>query len=489
MWIARGLFIVAAAAALAMPATAQGWAGTFDGILEAGPQMTGSGTAWADVSNGPINVKRAPLNGPPETLFSITRDHCAQTVMDLAAAGDLVAVKVRQRAQDSACDHRVDLLVNDGAGGSKAVFTSSGEGFAGCELGAFDVDPTTVAVSRWNCPDEPVLLHDVASATTTALPLKLVPGDNPFQLRLAGRYLALLAGVDSNADPRHTIIVWDRETNTEAYRVDATALRGGRDWVAGSHRLALQPDGRVLYGVTTTDGGIVTRYGWASALSPVLTPVPGDFWETQGRIAFAGDAIAAHRNVSSGGIVVGLDGTNRNHFSPKPSVGSLDFDGTRLAWATDGLIHNEAYPYQPAAATPPVAPVAPPAKPASAPAARIGALKSSVRAKALKAFTGTATDADGDLLMVRVGLVRLSGRRCEVLQKSGRLARAKRSGRRCVPNVWLQASGTAAWKLKLRKRLVPGRYQLSVQAVDAGGQAQVTFTKAAGNLRAFKVTK
>ena len=38
---------------------------------------------------------------------------------------------------------------------------------------------------------------------------------------------------------------------------------------------------------------------------------------------------------------------------------------------------------------------------------------------------------------------------------------------------------------KLRKRLPAGKYVLYAQAVDAGGRAQTTFTKAAGNFRAF----
>ena len=484
MWIVRGTLTALVVAALAPAAHA--WTGLQDGLLKGGPALTSTGTAWVEGrSADESRVMVAPLDGPPRTLFTLPVDSCGSGhVTDMDAAGDHVGVMVRRSAPDSACPQRTDLFVADGLGGSK-ILATSGTDFSSCAIDSFDLDGNTAAVGRYNCHEAPVMLYDVATGAATPLPLTLEPGQNPLKLRMAGRYVAVLLE-NFTAHRRLEIVVWDREAGAVAYRADPEPLRNGADYAIGSHQLELQADGRVLYGITTTAGGFGVRYGWASPAAPVMTPIPGTYIETRGRIGFAGDLIAVGRDWSSNGTVVALDGTPKNNFAGKPSMGSLAFDGTRLAWVTDRLVHNEAFPFHPPADAPPVTPPpAPPPNAAHPPTAQIGAIK----ARGLKAFTGTATDPDGDVLLVRVGLVRVAKRRCETLRASGRLARVKPSAGRCVPTTWLDAAGTTSWKLRLRKRLPAGRYELYVQAVDAGGRAQVTFTKAAGNLRSFRVKK
>ena len=483
----RGTLIAASCALLVATPRAEGWAGTYEGSLQAGPALAGSATAWADgPDRGPINVRRAPLNAAPDTFYSIPRAATCDRADDLAASPDLVAVLVFRGDPDGSCQNAgLDVFVNS-AGTARRLETSAG-GFSQCAAAGLDVDAGVVAVARYNCQQDPVMLHDVASGTSADLGLELPTAANPLDVRIAGRYVAVL--LDTFGRDQFEVVVWDRDAGAELYRADASALRAGADYVVGSHRLELQPDGRVLYGVTTAGGFTgATRWAWASPSEPRMHPIPGSHGHTRGRHGFAGDSVALARDWGkSGASVVGLDGAISNTFSEQYLQGSIDFDGARLVWA-DSLIHNEAYPYHPPPPGPPAPPpapqTAPPSPKPSAPAAAAAPVIAK-KARALKAFSGTAADADGDLLLIRVGLARTKGSRCETLRKSGRLARVRRTSGRCVPTTWLAATGLASWKLKLRRRLPPGRYALYVQAVDAAGNAQVTFTKAVGNLRTF----
>jgi hypothetical protein len=481
-------FVIAALAA----APANGWTGAYDGAVSAGPALTASGTAWADgpFQGAAMTIKRAPLDGAATVLYSVARGAPCDRVDDLAAAGDLVAVQIFRGAADGSCvNEGIDILVNDGAGGAKTLESTAG-GFSMCAASGLDVDAGIVAVARYNCEQTPVMLHDVAAGTAKSLGLTLPIGVTAVDVRMAGRFVAvILEVVGGGPGPRVSVRVWDREAGAEAYRVDADAFRGGSDYAIGSHRLELQPDGRVLYGVTTT-GPVAPRWGTASPGDPVLRSIPGDFDHSMGRSGFAGNLAVLKRGSGRGSAVFGLDGAMLNLFSPQPTGWSVDFDGSRLAWSDFNLVHNEPYPYEPPAPAPAPATKRPaPSLPehAAAPAARATGIKAISKAKALKAFSGTAGDPDGDLLMVRVGLVRVGGGKCQTLQRSGWLKASKSARGKCLPAAFLTASGTKAWKLKLRRRLPAGKYLLYVQAVDAAGHAQMTFAKASGNLRAFRL--
>lgn len=105
----------------------------------------------------------------------------------------------------------------------------------------------------------------------------------------------------------------------------------------------------------------------------------------------------------------------------------------------------------------------------------------SVKAKKLKAFRGSAADADGTVAKVEIGLVQVNRSSCRQLGARGRFSRAPK----CEPTRFLAAKGTSAWSFKLAKKLKKGRYILFVRAVDDKGTAQAGFTKA--NKVAFRV--
>jgi hypothetical protein len=83
-----------------------------------------------------------------------------------------------------------------------------------------------------------------------------------------------------------------------------------------------------------------------------------------------------------------------------------------------------------------------------------------------KAISGTAADADGDLVKVEVAVVQKTGKRCKVLTAKGTLKNAK-----CTVRTFLKANGTTAWTFKLKRKLQKGRYLVYARAIDAGGRS------------------
>lgn len=119
-------------------------------------------------------------------------------------------------------------------------------------------------------------------------------------------------------------------------------------------------------------------------------------------------------------------------------------------------------------------PVVPPSKDLP-PHSRIKGVPHKVREDALKRFHGTASDPDGSVSKVQVALVRLhSG------GKAGTSAAVK-------PRKWRTAKGTAKWTLKLKHPLAPGRYVVFSRAIDNQGMAETSFSRRAGNRRAFRI--
>jgi hypothetical protein len=155
-------------------------------------------------------------------------------------------------------------------------------------------------------------------------------------------------------------------------------------------------------------------------------------------------------------------------------------------------------------------PQGPPAKAANrAPVAQIKRIPRMLSVQKLKQFSGTATDPDGDVLRkVQIALVRKSPAKstaqpkstaegsaakkrpaCLALKSAGGNFKTTRAakGKPC-PQVWLNATGTTKWSFPLKATLPPGRYVLFARAADSRGLAGTTFSRAAGNRLAFKLT-
>jgi uncharacterized delta-60 repeat protein len=136
------------------------------------------------------------------------------------------------------------------------------------------------------------------------------------------------------------------------------------------------------------------------------------------------------------------------------------------------------------------------------PHARMRVVPRTVSPAKLKGFSGTAGDPDGGAVAkVQIALVKLASggatasaavgpptKACLVLKNAN--ARFKtvkpKTGEACPPR-WLTAKGTGIWSFKLNADLPAGRYVVYSRAVDAGGLAETSFSRQAGNRFAFRV--
>jgi len=80
---------------------------------------------------------------------------------------------------------------------------------------------------------------------------------------------------------------------------------------------------------------------------------------------------------------------------------------------------------------------------------------------------GCGAAGAGKLSRVSVAIERKAGKRCQHVQRNGRL-----SGAGACSHVWLPTKGKASWSLHLRHKLPRGAYVVSTRAVDAAGNVE-----------------
>ena len=125
---------------------------------------------------------------------------------------------------------------------------------------------------------------------------------------------------------------------------------------------------------------------------------------------------------------------------------------------------------------------------------------SPIAARKLKRFSGTATDPDGDLLRrVQIALVRQTGgakasKRGRAKPTCFQLRNARAQFKRTRPNRqrrcglrWINATGKAKWRFKLRRNLPQGRYTVYTRAIDDKGLVESRFSRKLRNRRSFRV--
>jgi hypothetical protein len=117
-----------------------------------------------------------------------------------------------------------------------------------------------------------------------------------------------------------------------------------------------------------------------------------------------------------------------------------------------------------------------------APSSHINAPHGTIKARSLKAITGTATSSIG-VAKVVVAVVEFTGGAdvatsgarpsCRQLGSDGRLHNLSVGHhRRCTPTRFVRASGTTHWTLRLRKRLPKGTYVAISVATDSAGHIE-----------------
>lgn len=276
--------------------------------------------------------------------------------------------------------------------------------------------------------------------------------------------------------------------------------------------LALQSDGKAIAAGFTTNGSssrqaLITRVTTTGTKDSSFGAA-GEILEPQGdQVSFANDVVVdtddkfyavgrARFNTINGWAVWGHlpDGTPDPLFGDKglsfnsfgtgwPNAAAIGGSRLYLLGSTDGVkVASVKLKNDPV--------MLPPAPPAAR--ARITSPSKSrlVRTK-LKRIAGTATATGAAIAKVEVAVQRVGSKkskRCAWLKSTRakfRTFRKTRAG--CKKMVWLKASGTASWSLKLKKSLPTGTYRIHARATPVGGSAEATFKKSLKNLRTVKL--
>jgi uncharacterized delta-60 repeat protein len=119
-----------------------------------------------------------------------------------------------------------------------------------------------------------------------------------------------------------------------------------------------------------------------------------------------------------------------------------------------------------------------PPTPLAATVAFSKSVKSKLSASKAKRFAGTAggtglSRVELAIQKVDSKLLKKSKKCRYVKSKSAALKTYKAVSRKCVPGIWLRASGTTKWSLKLSKKLAPGKYVLSARSTGVLGRSAV----------------
>jgi hypothetical protein len=99
-----------------------------------------------------------------------------------------------------------------------------------------------------------------------------------------------------------------------------------------------------------------------------------------------------------------------------------------------------------------------------------------------RVLRGTASDKDGRVTYVDVGLVRVGKHGCSALKPNGTFAKL----RKCSAPPLIRAKGTTRWHLTLPKRLAKGSYVVFSRATDDLGRREGGFNKR--NRVRFRIT-
>lgn len=314
----RGLSIAVVVAVAATPAAPAGAAvpeGTPTPQPVTGPVLSGPRVLWlAPTGDRGFALRSAEAGAAPTTLFAgeagLTPSLAASSERWIVGSGTVVTARHGAAAEtfDRRCPSSVpDLLRVVDADGDAVVFPR-------CQS-----DGRSVAVVR-----------DYSGPTVVeaAIPAARIAG-----LRLAGRYVAWIDGRPSAVEVEGDIVVHDRLTGRETYRVTRAAIGGA------VHSFDLQADGKVAFSHTAPGGW---KLAWAGPADPRPHALPLPARERY-EVRIADDRIgfmsAVHPLAGSPSLaevgVTGLDGPPRtlgDLAEGTVSTDDFDFDGERIAW-------------------------------------------------------------------------------------------------------------------------------------------------------------
>ncbi len=170
-----------------------------------------------------------------------------------------------------------------------------------------------------------VVVRDLSGRSPGSVLVPGAEGELLGRVRAAGAFVAYA----TRTEERDTVIVVDRRTGAETLRIALPRTLDDFD---------VQADGKLAVAVPRTRDA--TAVGWAAAGRPGVRDVAVAARQTPVRIA--GDRIAFVRPAGGEGTeaaMTDLEGFAGPASFPAAAIGSLDFDGDRLAFATASCVY------------------------------------------------------------------------------------------------------------------------------------------------------
>jgi hypothetical protein len=134
-----------------------------------------------------------------------------------------------------------------------------------------------------------------------------------------------------------------------------------------------------------------------------------------------------------------------------------------------------------------------PVLPSSARATITSPTRSKLKRTKLTKISGTATATNGSVGSVEVAILKSGPKKSKscrwVKDTKAKFRSVRKTKAGCKRHVWIKASGTTKWTLKLKKSLPIGKYTIYARATPAGGVPEASFSKALRNTRSIKLTR
>jgi hypothetical protein len=330
MAVKSAILLAAVSFLITGAATAARNGGEQSRVMWQGPTLAGDGVVWAEESGG---------NGSIHLWTGRRHDRIVYSSDSLALGRPLAASRTLlafERTYPSCppppghvCPEGADALIGPLTGPYRTLARPH-TCFLPTLGNALALDGGIAAYLELDCTRQRlrVLARDVAHSGAAR-----VLRDAPFSIgccrdiAMAGRYVAWGEGPN--------VVVYDRLAGRIAYRA-----RIGSVGIGGDYDFALQRDGKLAIAFRKIE---VARAGpttivWRSPSSPLLNVLP--FRGRDTHISIAGDHIAFERFVSQkrSALVVadlGHRALTVARFAPPNRLRSFNFDGQRIAWASD----------------------------------------------------------------------------------------------------------------------------------------------------------
>ena len=335
-----GVMLAAAVAVLALASPATAASIRAKARPEAGPTFAGEGLVWAAPRDAGGYAVAHALKGKVRTVAKFAREtgEAETLVPKLAASGERVGLENGRLIRERGSDFPASTEFFTGPPGGTLFSLERCERTGGGVLRSIDVSGRVLVHS--SCATGGARVHAPGAPEAT---FRVGPDRSMRMPRAAGIYLALVSVDETSPATRMDIVVIDRTTGAEVYRVPDAEIPGGVT------ALDLQEDGKVAFAYgSEPDPNSELLVGWASPADPHLHRLPLPLSAAYD-LRIAQDQVAYQRPPQNpfGRTQIGLaaiGGASRvvvRGAEDHPHKENFDFDGTRLAWVRPGCSRFE----------------------------------------------------------------------------------------------------------------------------------------------------